>query len=96
MASWVKGQSGNPGGRPRVAGVIRDLARADCEDAYKKIAAIMRGPDPGPALAASKMILKYAGVERALGAEDGPEKEELRDDIPTARLLELKRGNGGA
>jgi len=33
-----KGRSGNPGGRPRVIGELRDLARAHAPEAFKELA----------------------------------------------------------
>lgn len=41
MAKFVKGQSGNPGGRPKLTGHVQELARAHTEDAIKTLAAIM-------------------------------------------------------
>lgn len=37
-----KGQSGNPGGRPKVAAEIRDLAQQHGPDAVKKLVALMK------------------------------------------------------
>lgn len=37
---FVKGQSGNPGGRPKVIGHVRDLARAHTEDALNTLVTI--------------------------------------------------------
>lgn len=39
---FVKGQSGNPGGRPKELGHVRELARKHTEEAIQTLAAIMR------------------------------------------------------
>jgi hypothetical protein len=38
MTKWVKGQSGNPGGRPKVLAEVRDLARQHAPAAIKELA----------------------------------------------------------
>ncbi len=39
---WAKGQSGNPGGRPKEVGHVRDLARLHTEQAINTLAEIMQ------------------------------------------------------
>jgi hypothetical protein len=38
MAKWKKGQSGNPGGRPKVLAELRDLARRHAPVAIAELA----------------------------------------------------------
>jgi hypothetical protein len=38
MAKWTKGESGNPGGRPKVLADLRDLARQHAPAAIKELA----------------------------------------------------------
>ena len=48
MAKWTKGQSGNPGGRPRGEGDIRELARKHTSSAVRTLAAIMNDASAAP------------------------------------------------
>lgn len=41
MPKFEKGQSGNPGGRPKAQGDLRDLARKHTADALRTLAEIM-------------------------------------------------------
>src|SRR5690606_40472321 len=51
---WPKGVSGNPGGRPREVGHVRELARQHTEEAIQALVAVMRDPDqPGRARVAA-------------------------------------------
>ena len=53
------GESGNPGGRPKVANEVRELARAHTVDAIKKLAKIMnsKASSDRDALAAANALL---------------------------------------
>ncbi len=62
MGKWVKGQSGNPGGRPKVNSKVRDLARAKSLQAMKRLIKLTESEDERIALAASNAVL-----DRALG-----------------------------
>lgn len=42
MALWVKGQSGNPSGRPKVKLDLRELARSHTREAVETLVAVMR------------------------------------------------------
>ena len=56
---WVKGQSGNPGGRPKEELDIRKLARSRGQEAIDTLHAIMRDEKAPPAarIAASVALL---------------------------------------
>ena len=49
MARFEKGKSGNPGGRPKVIGEIRDLARAHTTEAIETLVAILLNTKVPPA-----------------------------------------------
>lgn len=56
---FQKGQSGNPGGRPKVVGVVQDLAREHTPDAINTLAEIMTDENAPPAqrIAAAQVML---------------------------------------
>lgn len=64
MMPFVKGKSGNPSGRPKEIGHVRDLARAHTEDAIKTLVEIRADPtQPAPARVAAATAL----LDRAWG-----------------------------
>lgn len=71
---FAKGSSGNPGGRPKVAAHIRDLAREHSADAFDKILSLLDDKSSKIALAAAQEILNRAyGRPPATIAGDGGE-----------------------
>ena len=46
---FEKGQSGNPGGRPKVVGEVKELARAHTGEAIETLVSIMSNPKAAPA-----------------------------------------------
>lgn len=56
---WKPGQSGNPGGRPKVVGEIRDLARDHTRTAFATLLTVCRNKEAPPAarVAAAAHIL---------------------------------------
>ena len=56
---WQKGQSGNPGGRPKVLGDVQELARQRSPEALNTLVEIMQSPKAPPAarVAAANSLL---------------------------------------
>lgn len=54
---WVKGQSGNPGGRPAVVAEVRRLARMHTGEAIDRLVELMRSTDERVAFAAIRELL---------------------------------------
>lgn len=78
---FVKGQSGNPGGRRKGNESIRALARVDSHRAYAALARGLDDEDPAERRASAVQILKIAGVSFQSEAE---EKKTIATTPPVA------------
>jgi hypothetical protein len=54
---FQKGQSGNPGGRPKETAEVRELARQHTIEAVERLVAWMRSDEPKASVAACNAIL---------------------------------------
>ena len=57
MAKFVKGQSGNPGGRPKESNDLKELARKHTEEALDRLVFWMRSENASVSVSASQGIL---------------------------------------
>ena len=73
VTAWKPGQSGNPSGRPKVASAVRELARANCPKAMKRLIELVDSEDERVAFMASKELLDR-GYGRVPKAVDDDEK----------------------
>lgn len=85
------GKSGNPGGRPKDIGRVKELARGHTEEAIATLAAIMRNdkePSAARVRAAEAMLDRAWGrpetTTNVAGADGGPfEIQVVRYDVNT-------------
>lgn len=88
--AWQKGKSGNPAGRKKETGHIRELARQYTEIAIKALAEIVQSADRDSArVAAAEALLNRAWgrPEQALSLE-GPGGETI---VPNIQIILTKR-----
>lgn len=97
------GQSGNPGGRTKVVGVIRELAQKQAPEAIARLVELMHCDQPTVAVRACEAILDRA-IGRPMQAVElgstGELAELLRDlaqrRTPDSHPVERARANQGA
>lgn len=73
--AFQKGQSGNPGGRPKEDAEVKALARTAGPEAIEKLLELMRGDDRRTALAAAQALLDRGfgkPAQAITGDEGGP------------------------
>lgn len=74
---FEKGRSGNPGGRPKEVGHVREAARVHTEEAIDTLASIMRDPEePSRARVAAAEAL----LNRAWGRPEQAHRLEAGED----------------
>jgi len=98
---WRKGQSGNPGGRPRIATDVKTEARRHTKEALDRLVHWMRSSDPQASIRASMAILERGcgKPEQAVSVNPGASvlgRPILIEIDPNKNHRELMRGRLGA
>ena len=70
---FQKGQSGNPGGRPKELGDIKELARQYTAEAIERLVDWMRSDEPKASVAAANTLLDrgWGKAPQAVTGDDG-------------------------
>jgi hypothetical protein len=95
MAKFAKGQSGNPGGRPKALGDLRELSRAHTGAAVEVLVCVMNDADAAPSArvgAASALLDRGWGrpvqsIDASINANNGDPDCGLAEDA--SALLKL-------
>lgn len=98
MAKWAKGQSGNPGGRPKVLAEVRDLARRYAPVAIAELGRLaVKAKSETARVAAIKELLDRGYGRAGEVADDVGEIEHLRHEIVVTFVDPADRHlNGGS
>lgn len=84
MAKFKPGQSGNPGGRPKVVGEVQELAREHTSDAMRTLVRVMNDEKAPPAAqtAAACALLDrgYGRPAQFVGIETNKKFDERTDE----------------
>lgn len=91
-SAWGPGQSGNPGGRPKVAAEVRDLARAHGCKAIERLVALMDSKNQAVALRAAEAVLDrgYGRPLQAMKLTEDPQEKPRSLDLTKFTDEELK------
>jgi hypothetical protein len=79
--AWKPGQSGNPNGRPKIAAEVKELARAHCPKAMRRLIDLVDSEDERVAFMASKELLDRGWGRAPKADEDDPSTSRVTVNI---------------
>jgi HEAT repeat protein len=92
---FPKGVSGNPGGRPKISGHVRELAQARTEEAVRTLVEALQDPDGRVRVAAANSILDRGHGKPGAVDEEKVIREELAkmsdEAIEALHAMQVKR-----
>jgi Family of unknown function (DUF5681) len=88
MAQFQPGESGNPGGRPKAHGEVRELAREHTVEAIETLVSIMRGGAPRAQITAAIALLDRGWGKPAQPITEDPAAVPVMVDA-RAEFLEI-------
>jgi len=89
MAKWAKGESGNPGGRPKAQGEIREIARKHTDAAIETLVRIMNTENASHSaqVAAASALLDRGWGRPAQTINANIDGKESAEDLLTETFL---------
>lgn len=87
--TFKKGQSGNPGGRPKDVGEVKDLARKHTKDAVERLVHWLHSDNPKASVSAASVLLDRGWGKAAQSvAHTGPDGEGPVKHIVETRIVD--------
>lgn len=87
MGQFVKGQSGNPGGRPKGEKEVLELAREASPRAIGRLIELVDSTDPRTAIAAANSVLDRAFGKPTQTLASDPDNPVVPDQAPAVETL---------
>lgn len=87
---WQKGQSGNPGGRPKEIGHVRELARQHTDDAIQTLAEVMNNAQEN---SRARVAAAEALLDRGWGRPDSSVNVSSKVDLTHEEILDALMGH---
>lgn len=88
---WAKGESGNPGGRPKAEREVIDLARDGSKAAIERLVQLVGHEDGRVAIAAANSVLDRAFGKPTQPISGDDDKPPIRAEMPLESLSPAAR-----
>jgi hypothetical protein len=88
--AFQPGQSGNPGGRPKVENIVKRIARNHTEKAINKLATLLDSADERIQIAAAQALLDRGYGKPAQAIVGGDEEDNPVKTVTRIELVNLE------